>query len=173
MDLARAMRLLVGCLLLQQAGCGGGGVPMVPSQSLLVDLPTPAGWRRTADVPVSDGRRADLAIEPYPSGYGDPYALALTEDASGRSPGSLSLEYLDSLRAGYPDLVIDSSLSRTVRGNQGYLIQYRMPATDSRTVRELFFLWRQHDCRIVLSRFVSDTASRKILRRIEDGVILN
>lgn len=146
---------------------------VVPSQSLHVDLPTPPGWSRVARVPVSTGRYADLAIEPDPPRYGDPYALVLTEEVSGRSPSSLALESVDSLRAGYRDLVIDSSLSRGVKGNLGYLVQYRLPDTDSRVVRELFFLWRRRDCRVVLSRFVSDTAALRILRGIEDGVILN
>lgn len=145
----------------------------MPSLTLLVDLPTPAGWSRTAHVPVSTGAYADLAIEPDPPSYADPYAMVLTETASGNAQASLALAYLDSLRVDDSRLVIDSSLSRPVQGNQGYLIQYRLPTVGNRTVRELFFLWRRHDCRVVLSRLASDTVSQRILRGIEQGLILN
>lgn len=154
------------------AGCGEQGTS-VPSLTLLVDLPTPAGWSRTSRVPVSTGGYADLAIEPDPPSYADPYAMVLTEAASGNAQASLALAYLDSLRVEEAQLVIDSSLSRPVQGNQGYLIQYRVPSVGNRTVRELFFLWRRHDCRVVLSRFDSDTASQRILKGIEQGLILN
>lgn len=162
----------MGALLLLGA-CGAEGPVQVPGASLLVDLPTPSGWVRLADVPVATGGRAVLAIEPAQGRPTDPWALVLVDSASGLVPASRAAAALEGMRAEAPDLALDSSLSRTVQGNQGYLVQYRIPSLDGRVARELFFTWRGRDCRVVLSRRVPDTASQRILREIEDGLVLN
>lgn len=154
-------------------GCGSSPVSQgAPAQT--VDFPVPAGWTRSVHALVSPGTYADVLVSgPVQQGF-EPYAAVLSDTASGNTPSTAALAEIAYLQENAPGFLLDSSLSRPVQGNMGYLIQYRYGLTDPVVVvREQLFLYRQRDWQVVTGRLASDTVSARLLADLETRLILD
>jgi hypothetical protein len=157
-------------------GCGtsSSSITDTAAKSYLVELPTPAGWARQTNYPISAGVSADFLLTGPVADSATPNVLVITSATSGIALDSAAKLQTRSM-AKYVDFVLDSSKAIVAKGQSAWLIQARWTTNAGHPIifREIFFVYKSKDCQLAFTRGIGDSKNAATLLALESQIVLN